>query len=89
MSEDAGSQKAIFPFERWQQVGGSDVCPCCSNQEWWQFNTENTTSVLQFSTSYVPTYVRACAKCGYIQQFVRDVLDGKVLPPGGNEGNES
>lgn len=78
----AGDFESIWPSAKFDAVVKHDACPICEAQRWWVFDTPMVTTVLPFrAPSTVPTYSRACVRCGYVQQFVRNVLDGELKEP--------
>lgn len=75
-------------------VGGKFACPSCGQTTMWDMERPHRSSVLVFAggggfavPARVHTYAIACANCGLIRQYVRDVVDRKISAPEAT-GNE-
>lgn len=56
-------------------------CPVCGYKDWWVMDVPGETTILAFlNNGRIPTYTLACQNCGFMQQHVRDIIDGTVLP---------
>jgi Zn ribbon nucleic-acid-binding protein len=82
MNETKDPEKPIWPEQRFAAIAKHPNCPVCDHDDWWVFDTPSQTSVIPFSRpSTIPTFVRACVRCGYVQQFLRQALLGELTAP--------
>lgn len=82
MSDDASdSQEAEIAAFRghMQRVEGNRPCPSCGNSEWFLMDGRNLMTTVTLGPAQLRAYTITCSKCGLIQQFSRDVLEGKVV----------
>jgi len=70
---------------RLEELEANRICPICRTSRWWIIDTEEgLTSIPVSGGRRLPTYTLGCICCGYVQQFIREVVEGN-LPPATNE----
>jgi hypothetical protein len=88
-SEAKEAERALLAniYDRLKAMNANRVCPICSNNDWWYLDSSFRRTKLSILSGMgvILTYSLACTRCGYVQSFLSDVLDGKVLPPGEGE----
>ncbi len=77
-------EKAPLWPPRFDRVAKHQGCPICETNSWWAFDPEEEIGSLTVRTPSVEFYARSCVTCGYVQYFIKAVLDGDIQAPGGN-----
>jgi rubredoxin len=81
---DIPNDPPLWPDKQFDRIAKHAACPVCEIDSWWVFDSPSITStVALLGPSRIMTFTRACTNCGYVQQFVRDVLLGTLRPPDG------
>lgn len=91
MSDDPKTEKhleepkpdpTVITDAMFTKLEANRVCPICRNPQWWIIDSpDRASNIMVAAFQAIPAFTLACTKCGYVQQFIRDVLTGKLPPP--------